>query len=107
VPGRAKMEVALLGAIHLVNRYHFPKVGLSVKGALQLTYQDSPGDAVRKAEDSKTDLILKLIEFQEYLRSDTSCFHEAATAAGRYLQILGQGVTDKKTTGQQKDGQAR
>jgi hypothetical protein len=104
VSGRAKMEVALLGAIHLLNRYHFAKVGLPVKGALQLTYRDSPGDALRKAEDNRADLILKLIEFQDYLSRDTTCFHEATTAVGRYLQMLGHSVTDKKTKGQQKDG---
>lgn len=98
VPGRAKNDIALLGAIRLLNRYHFARIGLPVKGVLKLAYDDSPADAVRKAEENITELIKKMMEFQQYLLRDPSCFHEAETKICRYLRMLGHAGTSIKET---------
>jgi hypothetical protein len=93
VSGWAKQEVGLLGAIRPLNHYHFPEIGLPVKGALGLTRRDSPADAVKKADENRTLLIAKLTEFRDYLHRDPSCFHEAETRVGRYLRMLGHTVS--------------
>lgn len=98
VSSRAKTDVALLGAIRLLNHYHFAEVGIPVKGALKLTYRDSPADAVRKADENRAELIRKLMEFQEYLQRNPSCFHEAATKIDRYLRMIGHAGTEMKET---------
>lgn len=53
-------DLVLLGAIRLVNHYHFTDIGIPAKGALKLEYVDDAGDAVVKARNNKKELILKL-----------------------------------------------
>ena len=88
VSGQAERDIALLGAIRLVNRYHFTEIELPAKGSLKLTYRDRPADAVSKAEDNLDELVSKLRQFQEYLRRDGGVFHEAAMKTTRYLGML-------------------
>lgn len=85
---RAEEELALLGSILLLNRYHFKDIGLPVKGNLQRNDRDRPADAVAKAEDNKPELVEKLRQFQVYLRKGHGVFHEAATQISRYLIML-------------------
>jgi hypothetical protein len=88
ISGRAEREIALFGAIRLLNQYHFREIDLPAKGSLELTYQDRPADAVTKAEDNLQELLSKLRQFQEYLRRDGGLFHEAAMKITRYLGML-------------------
>ncbi len=88
VPGRARHEIALLGGIRLLNRYHFADIGLPAKGALQLGHHDTTADAVRKAEDNREELLQKLGQFAEYLRKNPSCFSDASTKISRYVRML-------------------
>ena len=81
-------EIALLGAIRLINQYHFAEIALPVEGPLQVTYRDSPADAVAKAENNRHDLVQKLKQLQVYLKKDGGFFHEAATKLNRYLSML-------------------
>lgn len=97
VSGRGEKEIALFGAIRLLNRYQFTEVDLPAKGPLKLTYQDRAADAVAKAEDHFDELISKLSQFKTYLRRDGGCFHEAAMKTVRYLEML-TGTTAKQTT---------
>jgi len=85
---RAALEMALLGALKLVNSYHFADIELPAKGSLKLTHSDGPSDAVAKGEANLAELILKLREFKAYLRRDGGIFHEAEAQASRYLAIL-------------------
>ena len=86
---QAEREIASLGAILLLNRYHFRDIGLPVKGTLSLTYRDRAADAVAKAATNLQDLIAKLEQFQTYLRDEGhGVFHEAATGITRYLAML-------------------
>jgi len=86
---RAEKEIALLGSILLLNHYHFRDIGLPVKGALELKYQDLAADAVAKAESNIQDVIAKLDQFQAYLRDEGhGVFHEVATSITRYLAML-------------------
>jgi hypothetical protein len=94
VIGPAKKDIALFGAVRLLNRYHFSEIGLPPKDALKLTLDDSPGDVVRKAQENTAELIKKMTEFREYLRRDASCFHEAETKICRYLRMLGHAGTE-------------
>ncbi|MDP3049232.1 MAG: hypothetical protein Q8N12_07395 [Thermodesulfovibrionales bacterium] len=93
---RAAQEIALLGAIRLINRYHFAEIGLPVEGPLQVTYQDSPADAVVKAEKNIDDLVQKLKQFQAYLKEDGGFFHEAAMKLNLYLTMLDIDETNKQ-----------
>jgi hypothetical protein len=88
VTGRAKLDIALLGAIYLLNRYHFSQIDLPPKGVLRLVFGDTPADAVRKAEQNQNELIDKLNEFHKFLRHDMGHFHEATIQIERYIQML-------------------
>jgi len=88
VSGRGEREIALLGSIRLLNRYHFAEIGLPVKGPLQLTDQYRAADAVAKAEDNFRELVSKLKQFQTFLRRDGGFFHEAASKTAQYLAML-------------------
>lgn len=88
VTGRAKEEIAFLGSILLLNHYHFPDIGLPVKGNLKLDNQDFPADAVAKAKSNKPELVDKLQAFSDYLRKGHGVFHEAGTDISRYIAML-------------------
>ncbi|MFA6186001.1 MAG: hypothetical protein WC770_02150 [Phycisphaerae bacterium] len=85
---QSEQEIALFGAIRLLNRYHFREIDFPVKEALKLIYGDTPAKAVAKAEENFDELVLKLQRFQDYLRRKGGFFHEAATQTSRYLEIL-------------------
>ena len=82
-----KEELALLGAIRLVNRYHFTDVGLPVKGELKLEQDDDASDAIIKAKNNKEALIAKLKELKVYLEKSGS-FYEALETARQCLNLL-------------------
>jgi hypothetical protein len=88
VSGRSEREIALLGSIRLLNRYHFTEIDLPAKGPLKLTNRDRAAQAVAKAEDNFDELVSKLKQFQAFLRRDGGFFHEAVTKTARYLAIL-------------------
>ena len=88
VSGRGEREIALLGSIRLLNRYHFTEIDLPAKGPLKLTHRDRTAEAVAKAEDNFDELVSKLKQFQAFLRRDGGFFHEAATKTTRYLAML-------------------
>lgn len=88
VPGRAKEEVALLGAIRLVNRYYFNEIGLPAEGALCLNHRDTAAEALKKAVENRQELVEKLNHFREYLMGDPSIYHEVANNIDRYLRML-------------------
>ncbi|MDD5108990.1 MAG: hypothetical protein PHC29_05740 [Candidatus Omnitrophica bacterium] len=83
-----RIELAFLGAIRLLNQYHFADIGLPPKGELCLTARDSVADAVAKAVNNKAGLISKLKEFKAYLEKDHSFFYEALEKVTLYLNIL-------------------
>lgn len=84
----AEREIALFGAIRLLNRYHFTEIELPPGGSLKLTHRDRSADAVAKAEDNYEELLSTLRRFQDHLRRDGGIFHEAAMKASRYLTML-------------------
>ena len=84
---KAAEEVALLGAVLLLNKYHFADIGLPVKGNLRLSGNDQAADVVAKGERNLVKVVCKLKEFQAYLRGH-GFFHEAALKVSRYLAIL-------------------
>ncbi|MBN1274237.1 MAG: hypothetical protein JXB26_18395 [Candidatus Aminicenantes bacterium] len=84
----AERDIALLGAIRLLNLYHFTDVDLPPKDALMLTHNDRPSDAVAKAEDNISELVGKLHRFQIYLRRKGGFFNKAALKTSRYLSML-------------------
>jgi hypothetical protein len=85
---RAVRQLALLGAIRILNHYHFTELSLPVKGPLQLGPLDGAAEAVMKAEKHSQELIDKLRSFQNYLQSESGFFHEAESSLGRYLAVL-------------------
>lgn len=91
---RGKRELALLGSMLLLNQYHFPDIGLPVKGSLKIQSRDWPADAVAKAEENVEELLHKLREVRDYLRKRRGVFHDAMASISRYLGILA-AETDK------------
>jgi hypothetical protein len=88
MPQTALEEIALLGGITLLNRYHFAKIDLPPKGSLKATaYEDTAYDAMIKARDNKKELISKLKDLAEYLKRD-GVFYDARHKAEQYLRIL-------------------
>lgn len=87
-PDLATREIALLGAIRLLNRLHFQDVQLPIRGALGLRSSDEAADAVAKASENVDELISKLKQLHGFLRQEHGTFHEKRTEASRYLSML-------------------
>ena len=83
----AVKRIAMLGAIRILNRYHFREVGLPVCGNLKLERHARPAEAVIKAEQYLPELVTRLKEFHDYLNTETF-FHEAQASLARYLRVL-------------------
>lgn len=90
---RAVRQIALLGAIRILNRYHFTNIGLPVTGPLKLASSDGAADAVMKAERNSEELLKVMKRFQSYLQNDTAFFHEAEASLGRYISVLDNDAT--------------
>lgn len=90
---RGVRQLALLGSIGILNRYHFVQIELPVRGALKLDLSDGASEAVMRAERHLPELLEKLHSFQQYLQTETSFFHEAEASLGRYLSVLTQQPT--------------
>lgn len=95
---RAEREIALFGAIRILNRHHFTEIDLPPKGSLKLGNRAQPAEAVVKAESYCEELVAKLRQFEAHLKRDGGWFHEAAMKTTRYLEILSPGQdTNRKT----------
>lgn len=97
--GRAEWEIALLGAIRLLNGFKDDEIDLPPKGALELRRIDKSLDAVAKAEDNLDEVLTRLCRFQDYLRREGGVWPEAALSAARYLSILQQSVAQGENDG--------
>lgn len=84
----AVRQIALLGAIRILNQYHFQDIALPVRGSLRIRGQNGAAEAVMTAERNQADLVAKMQEFSDYLKTETSFFHEAQTKLSRYLAAL-------------------
>lgn len=85
---RALRQLALLGSVRILNRYHFPDIELPVRGDLRLDVSDGAAEAVMKGERNFNYLLEKMREFQKFLQTDSAFFHEAEARLGRYLAVL-------------------
>jgi hypothetical protein len=90
---RAVRQLALLGGISILNRYHFASIGLPTEGALKLDTSDGAAEAVMKAERNLRELLEKMRAFQSYLQTETAFFHEAEASLSRYLAVLDQSAS--------------
>lgn len=87
---RAVRQLALLGAVRILNHYHFAELSLPIKGPLELGPLDGAAQAVMKGEKHTQELMEKLRSFQNYLQNETAFFHEAESSLRRYLAVLDQ-----------------
>jgi hypothetical protein len=85
---RSAKQLAQLGAIQMLNKYHFPAIDIPVRDALEIGPHDGPADAVHKAELHSVLLATRLREFQNYLLTETGHFHEAESRLSKYLITL-------------------
>ena len=83
----AKEDLALLGSIRLVNRYHVADIDMPVKGALKIKKNDNASDVIIKARGNREALIAKLKEFKKYLEKE-GFFYEALERATQCLNLL-------------------
>ncbi|MDO8140262.1 MAG: hypothetical protein Q6358_02080 [Candidatus Brocadiales bacterium] len=95
---RAEREIALFGAIRVLNQYHFAEIELPPKSPLKLTYRNEPAEAVMKAESHFDELVAKLRQFETYLKRDDGSFHEAAVKTTRYLEMLSPSYSTNQKT---------
>lgn len=97
--GRSEREIAVLGAMLLLNRFHFEDIGLPPTGVLKIPPREAPADTVARGSEHYQELATKLSEFSSYLRTGRhGVFHEGMTSAERYLGILrGRATTDVTT----------
>ena len=85
---RAVRQLALLGAINILNRYDFSDIELPARGALKLDPSDSAAEAVMKAERNISELLKKMHTFQKHLQTETAFLHEAEASLSRYISVL-------------------
>ena len=85
---RSEREIALFGAIRILNHHNFKEIELPPKGSLKLANYTKPAEAVVQAEVHFEVLVAKLREFVAYLKSEKGRFHEAAQKTTRYLEML-------------------
>lgn len=81
-------QIALLGAIKILNRYSFGEIDLPVSGPLKLGWQDGAAESVMKAEHNFDDLVRIMRKFHSYLQTETATFHEAEASLERYIAVL-------------------
>lgn len=84
---QALREIALFGAIRLLNRYHFPEIGLPASGALKVEKDDLALKAIARADENIDELIETLDRLLVYIPAN-GFFYEAEASARRYLAIL-------------------
>jgi hypothetical protein len=85
---RSARQIALLGAIRIMNRYHFSDIQLPVGEPLKLKTPERSVEAVMKAERHFDLLLFNLRQFHNYLQTESAFFHEAELSLGRYLAVL-------------------
>lgn len=83
----ALRQLALLGAIRMLNHHHFKDVGIPVRGALQLKRDDRATMAVKRAEENFGELLEKMRVFHRFLQAQGH-FYESEAKLRRYLSIL-------------------
>ncbi|WP_302173711.1 hypothetical protein [uncultured Hydrogenophaga sp.] len=84
---QALRDIALFGAIRLVNGYHFPEIGLPATGALKLDKDEFALGAINKARANEQALVETLQKLLAYIPANRF-FHEAEASARRYLAVL-------------------
>jgi len=85
---RASEEIGILGAVLLLNQYHFPDIGLPPVHALKVESWDAPGEIVNKGRRNYVELRAGLLKLRDHLRSETGFFAEALTKAAQFLAML-------------------
>lgn len=88
VNGRAKIEIALFGAVRLLNNYHFTDIGLPPKNDLKIGIQDSPEDIVKRGEGNMKILLENLNQFELYISKNPSCFGDILPKISRLTSML-------------------
>lgn len=83
----ALRQLALLGAMRMLNRYHFEEVELPAHGRLQLKNGDRAAMAINRAEENFAELLERMHAFHRYLQAQGH-FHEAEASLRRYLSVL-------------------
>lgn len=85
----SEREIAILGGLILLNRYHFQEIDLPPTGVLHIPPRESPGDTVTRGAEHVEELAAKLSELSSHLRAkQRGVFHEAVTSAERYVRTL-------------------
>lgn len=81
-------QVALLGAIRILNYYHFSDIGLPVGEPLKIQSSERPVQAVLTAERNFSELIGIMHKVHSYLKTEMTYFHDVETKLARYLTVL-------------------
>lgn len=83
----ALRQLALLGAMRMLNRYHFEELELPAHGRLRLKKDDRAAMAINRAEENFAELLERMHAFHRYLQAQGH-FHEAEASLRRYLSVL-------------------
>lgn len=85
---KEEYQVALFGAIRLLNKYHFPDILLPPTGNLKIKSNQEPLEVIQIADNNIKELTGKLDEFINYLKCEEFYFDKAMDKAEKYFKIL-------------------
>jgi hypothetical protein len=88
VSTKEEYQLALFGAIRLLNSYHFDDISLPPAGNLKIKNDQEPLEAIKIANSNIEELILKLTELQNYLKYEEFYFDRVMDKAEQYLKII-------------------
>jgi len=88
---KEEYQLALFGAIRILNHYHFPEISLPPIGNLRIKSYQEPLEAIQTARIHIIELKNKVEELYNYLRCEECSFDKALNRVEKYLLILSRG----------------
>ena len=82
------LDVQLLGACSLINRFHFDSVNLPTKGHLKLRDNETAAELVSAAKEHADELRSELRVLRKAMRESSSLYFEELAEIDRYLRVL-------------------
>ncbi|RTE85501.1 MULTISPECIES: hypothetical protein [Gammaproteobacteria] len=95
------VDIVVLSAIELVNRYHFAEAGVPPKGELSTLGIQDASDKVKIGLDNIDELKELLRIFDDYLKRNGGWFHEAQLEVSQTLKILDKCLANRSARTQQ------
>jgi hypothetical protein len=82
------LDIQLLGACSLINRFSFPDFKLPTKGPLKLRENETAAELVSAAKEHSDELKAELTALKKAMQESLSFFFEELTEIDRYLHTV-------------------